>query len=112
MKLTRRQFLETALALGCGALWVDSAPRASTLRWQERRELYPQGVASGDPQADSVILWTRYVAAKAAPTGAAPTELTVEVALDQTFEKVVATATAPISEATDWTSRVLVGNLR
>ena len=110
MKLTRRQFLETALALGCGALWVDSAPGASTLRWQERRELYPQGVASGDPQADSVILWTRYGAPIAAK--AAPTELTVEVALDQAFQKVVASAPAPVSESTDWTCRVLVGNLR
>jgi alkaline phosphatase D len=117
MKLTRRQFLEAALALGCGALWVDGAPRASTLRWQERRELYPQGVASGDPQAESVILWTRRpfeigasVAAEAAPTGVP--ELTVEVALDQGFQKVVATTTAPVSEDADWTCRVLVGNLR
>lgn len=23
MKLTRRQFLEAALAIGCGAMWVD-----------------------------------------------------------------------------------------
>jgi alkaline phosphatase D len=114
MKLTRRQFLEAAVAIGAGAMWVDGAPRASTLQWQERRELYPQGVASGDPQADSVILWTRYVAAKAAPTGltAVPTGLTVEVALDQGFEKVVATTTAAISADADWTCRVLVGNLR
>jgi alkaline phosphatase D len=114
VKLTRRQFLEAALALCAGAMWVDGAPRASTLRWQERRELYPQGVASGDPQAESVILWTRYVASRpwAAPTEAAPTELTVEVALDQEFQKVVATTTAPISEAADWTCRILVGNLR
>lgn len=32
MKLTRRQFLEAALAIGAGAMWVDGAPRASTLR--------------------------------------------------------------------------------
>lgn len=108
MKLTRRQFLETAIAFGCSALWVDSAPRASSLRWHERRELYPQGVASGDPQADSVILWTR----RPFEPGADPAELTVEVALDPAFQKVVATAKAPALEDADWTCRVLVGNLQ
>lgn len=108
MKLTRRQFLEAAIAFGCGAMWVDGAPRASTLSWQERRELYPQGVASGDPRADSVLLWTR----RPFDPGAGPNRLTVEVALDPAFEKVVATAPAPVLEDSDWTCRVLVGNLR
>jgi alkaline phosphatase D len=110
MKLTRRQFLEAALAIGAGAMWVEGAARPSTLRWQERRDLYPQGVASGDPQSDSVILWTRRVAAEAAPTEGVAA-LTVEVALDRDFQKVVATTTAPLSEDADWTCRVLVGNL-
>jgi alkaline phosphatase D len=108
MSLTRRQFLEAAIALGCGAMWADDAPAASTLKWQERRELYPQGVASGDPQADSVILWTR----RPFEHGAGPAELTIELALDPDFKKVVATATAPVLEDSDWTCRVLVGNLR
>lgn len=112
MKLTRRQFLEAALAIGAGAMWVDGAPRASTLRWQERRELYPQGVASGDPQAESVILWTRYAGAEQVAAKAAPAELTVEVALDMTFHKVVATTTTRALEESDGTCRVLVGNLR
>src|SRR5690348_1637777 len=109
MSLTRRQFLEAAVALGCGAMWAEDAPAASKLKWQERRELYPEGVASGDPQADSVILWTRHVAPEGAPT---TEELTVELALDPGFEKVVATAKAAISADADWTCRVLVGNLR
>ena len=108
MGLTRRQFLEAAVAIGCGAMWVDDAPAASTLKWQERRDLYPQGVASGDPQADSVILWTR----RPFDPGAPPAELTVELALDPDFNKVVATAQAPVLEDSDWTCRVLVGNLR
>jgi len=108
MKLTRRQFLEAALALGAGALWVDGAPRASTLKWQERRDLYPQGVASGDPQPDSLILWTR----RPFEPGAGAAELTVELALDAAFQKVVAAATTRVLEDSDWTCRVLVGNLR
>ena len=90
------------------ALWADDAPAASALKWQEKRELYPQGVASGDPQSGSVILWTR----RPGGNGAGPTELTVEVALDQTFEKVVATAKAALPEVSDWTCRVLAGNLQ
>lgn len=108
MSLTRRQFLEAAVAIGCGAMWVDGAPRASTLLWQEHRELYPQGVASGDPQSDSVILWTR----RPFEPGAGPAELTIELSLDPAFEKVVATATAHVLEDSDWTCRLLVGNLR
>lgn len=108
MALTRRQFILAAAAIGCPAAWAAPGTRASRQRWQERRDLYPQGVASGDPQADSVILWTR----RPHEAGAAPAQLTLEVALDPEFGKVVATATTPIGEAADWTCRVLVGNLR
>lgn len=31
----------------------------SLVSWRERRDLYPQGVASGDPRPESVILWIR-----------------------------------------------------
>ena len=56
---TRRQFLQAASALG--ATLALGVPRAfaQAATWTERREYYPQGVASGDPAPDSVILWTR-----------------------------------------------------
>ena len=38
--------------------------------------------------------------------------LTVEVAEDEAFSRVVAHAPAPVSAASDWTSRVLVGGLK
>jgi alkaline phosphatase D len=38
--------------------------------------------------------------------------LNVEVAEDERFTRVVATAVAPVSEASDWTCRVLVGGLK
>jgi len=41
-----------ALAFGKGAALAASG-------WRERRDLYPQGVASGDPDDNSVLLWTR-----------------------------------------------------
>ena len=107
MGLTRRQFVLAAAAIGCRPAWADRQPAPSPRRWQERRDLYPQGVASGDPQADSVILWTRRPFAR----GAGSAELTVELALDREFTKVVASAATPVHEDADWTCRVLVGNL-
>ena len=76
----------------------------SSLKWNERRDLYPEGVASGDPDSSSVLLWTRH-----APNAR---NLTVEVAEDKSFRRVIATAPAPISAASDWTCRVLVGGLK
>ena len=58
MTLNRREFVQLAAAMGASLAWGGSA-RASTTGWEERRDLYPEGVASGDPDPSSVILWTR-----------------------------------------------------
>src|ERR1051325_3644881 len=106
MKISRREFVQLAAALGASLAWGGSA-RASTTGWSERRDLFPEGVASGDPDSSSVILWTRR-----------PFEdpgrrvLTVEVAEDDAFRRVVAQASAPVSAESDWTARVLVGHLK
>ena len=106
MKLSRRQFVQFAAAIGASLAWGGAA-EASTLRWRERRDLYPEGVASGDPAHDSVILWTR----RPFPAGDSAT-LQVEMAEDEGFRRVVATAPAIVSAASDWTCRVLVAGLR
>ena len=105
MALTRREFVRLAATLGASLAWGGSA-RASTSSWQERRELYPEGVASGDPDASSVILWTRR------PFTSGRHVLTVEVAEDEAFQRVVAKASALVSAESDWTTRVLVGHLK
>ena len=68
-------------------------------------EIVPEGVASGDPDSNSVLLWTRY-----------PREgrnsLQVEVAEDNAFQRGSTTANVPVSAAADWTCRVLVGGLK
>ena len=76
--LSRRAFAAQAAALGAALAFGPSAARAATARPTERRDLYPHGVASGDPRADSVILWTR----RAPDEGVASHRLTVEVAGD------------------------------
>ena len=106
MRISRRDFIQTAAAMGAAFAWNEKA-RASRSQWHERRDFYPQGVASGDPDYHSVILWTRR------PFDDAERHLlTVEVAEDQRFSRVVAHASAPVLAAADWTTRVLVGGLQ
>jgi alkaline phosphatase D len=105
MKISRRSFLKAAAAIGASFAWVGPA-RGSRVHWNERRDFYPQGVASGDPDPHSVILWTRHPFAQGTRQ-----ILTVEVAEDEAFRRVVAHAQAPVSSASDWTARVLVGGL-
>src|SRR3954468_21048155 len=106
MTLNRREFVQLAAAMGASLAWGGSA-RASTTGWHEGRGLYPEGVASGDPDPGSVILWTR----RPFESGGRRV-LTVEVAEDDAFRRVVAKAPAPVSAESDWTTRVLVGHLK
>jgi alkaline phosphatase D len=106
MKISRRSFLKTAAAIGASFAWAEPA-RGSRVQWRERRDLYPEGVASGDPDSHSVILWTRRPFAQGTRH-----LLTVEVAEDEAFRRVIAHAQAPVSSAADWTARVLIGGLK
>jgi alkaline phosphatase D len=106
--ISRRELLTAAAALGASAAWASAQATVSKLVWQERRDLYPEGVASGDPDSSSVLLWTRRPYAAGHKTA----RLTVEVAEDRDFQKVVATARTHALEESDWTVRVLVGGLK
>src|SRR5947208_13960533 len=106
MTLSRREFVQLAAVMGASLAWGSSA-RASTTGWHERRDLYPEGVASGDPDPSSVILWTR----RPFESGGRRL-LTVEVAEDDAFRRVRAKASAPVSLESDWTTRVLGGHVQ
>jgi alkaline phosphatase D len=106
MGISRRDFIQTAAAMGASLAWGGAA-RASRSNWREARNLYPQGVASGDPDPTSVILWTRRPYAQGKRH-----LLTVEVAEDERFKRVVAQAPARVSASADWTTRVLVAHLK
>ena len=103
----RRQFLKIAAALGATLAWGCAHGRPSSSGWRERRDLYPQGVASGDPDDNSVLLWTRRPYAD----GRKDAKLLIEVANDPDFTRVIATTAANVSAESDWTCRVLVGHL-
>lgn len=108
MDVDRRKFLSAAAAAGAATAWGSAQASPSKLKWTERRDLFPEGVASGDPQGDSVILWSRR---PPGPDGK-PVRLTVEVAEDPGFRRVVVAAPAPSSADADWTVRVMVGGLK
>jgi alkaline phosphatase D len=106
--MSRRAFAKLALAMGATAAFGDRLGEASHVPWRERRDHFPEGVASGDPDSTSVLLWTR------CPHGrnTSVADLQVEVAEDQRFEHVVAATRTRVSAGSDWTCRVLVGRLR
>jgi alkaline phosphatase D len=87
--------------LGCSAELL-------AVGWRERRDLYPEGVASGDPDATSVILWTR----RPWSDGRTAARLIVEVSEDEAFHHIAASAYVAVSVESDWTCRVLVGDLK
>jgi phosphodiesterase/alkaline phosphatase D-like protein len=67
---------------------------------------FSHGVASGDPAADSVVLWTRLGA-----TDSAPHDVDWEISRDQSFSDVVGTGTFTTGPDRDYTVKVVAGNL-
>lgn len=97
--LTRRHFILTGLH-GLGILALPGAAQgAASLTG------FTHGVASGEPGAHSVLLWTRFVAA-------ADTRLRCEVSDSPDFKRVVAGGTALASAARDHTARITVTGLQ
>ena len=106
-RINRREFVSNAAAIGATLLWAGRTAAASRVAWREDRSAYPQGVASGDPLPDSVILWTRRPFA-----GRTSATLIAEVALDPDFRQVIATRKVPVLAEADWTCRALVAGLK
>jgi hypothetical protein len=48
-ELSRREFFALAAALGASTALAGPRIQPSRTSWRERRDLYPEGVASGDP---------------------------------------------------------------
>jgi Phosphodiesterase/alkaline phosphatase D len=89
-----------AASFGAVLAWQSPVELYPKTPWRESREFYPQGVASADPHADSVIVWTR----RPPLNGKTAKNLTVEVAEDSGFNRIVARATASLSAETDFDS--------
>ncbi|MEM8605530.1 MAG: alkaline phosphatase D family protein [Myxococcota bacterium] len=63
--------------------------------------LFEHGVASGDPTASSVILWTRV-----SPASDGPVEVWWEMALDPSFEERTAQGTVTTDASRDYTAKI------
>jgi alkaline phosphatase D len=75
---------------------------------QDQIATYPQSVASGDPQPNGIVLWTRI-----APTVAASaTNVGWQIASDQTFSpaSILVQGVAPVDPASDDTVKLPVAN--
>ena len=72
--------------------------------------LFDQGIASGDPQQDRVIIWTRAVP-EAEAEGASLVKVEWEVAEDEAFERVVRSGQMDVSSENDYTLKVDVIDL-
>ena len=106
--MDRRTFIKLAAAMGATAAFGDLFAEPSKIRWQERRDFFPEGVASADPDDSSVLLWTRY----GKPGSVANCDLRVELSENESFSRVIARSNTRLSAASDWTCRVLVGGLK
>lgn len=104
--LNRREF--ASLAAAFGATLAFGPGKTLSTPWREDRASYPQGVASGDPEPHSVILWTR----REPNPGAGNHRLAVEVASDSAFRHIVARGTTQVDATTDWTCRFLAAGLQ
>jgi alkaline phosphatase D len=102
MTINRRKAL-TLLGLGAASP-VLSAGTASA---HEAKAVFAHGVASGDPLADRLIIWTRVsTAAEAKPM------VRWELAIDAGFKSIVAKGQAVADPARDHTVKIDVGGLK
>ena len=101
MRLRRRDFLR-AIVVTTAAVPLPACSGDDEAAGGNEPSDFPQGVASGDPKPDSVVLWTR-----AAPrSGSGAVKVRYEISLDESFAELVAEGTLTVDAASDWTVRI------
>jgi len=113
--MDRRQFLRSSgffvVAAATGEAFADPNDRDDRdddAHFGRGRRLFPQGVASGDPKQRSVVFWTRCLRADGRPL---PVPVTLLVAADARFERVVARVPLLARAEFDHTVRVKLREL-
>jgi len=106
-QVTRREFIR-----GAGTTLAAWPVLAGVARAQatDGRRVFLHGVASGDPLADRVVLWTRVTPVSA--TAASPVNVRWRIADDERFARVVARGTAVATPERDFTVKVDAAGLR
>ena len=111
MPLTRRSLLElvssSTFFLSVAPLSAATPPPMALTQALE----FPQGVASGDPQPDGVMLWTRALPAVAADSEATPVPLLLQLSADSDFTDILLHAQLHTSPSSDYTVRSYIDGL-
>ena len=102
MIIDRRSLIATGM-LGLGAFAIPGFAAAQSVLAQRG---FTHAVASGEPGADSMLLWTRYV-----PADGGAVELRAEIAETPDFAKVVASGAAITGPWRDHTVKVTLAGL-
>lgn len=106
----RREFLRLFGALGgcfvarASLPFVPDGQRAAL----PRPYAFPQGVASGDPTPEGVVLWSRV---ESADGRRGPITLRAQVSRSRSFETVLVDRSLTVTEESDHTLRLLVDGL-
>lgn len=110
MSSTRREFLGQVGAVAGSFFCVACAARANTKGTKalvELAEYFPQGVASGDPKPDSLVVWTRVE-----PNEHVLSEtVQLQISSNVDFTELIVKAEIPVSGESDYTCSVLVSQL-
>lgn len=107
--LHRRHLLKALAGVAGTFMATALAPaEAAPIPLTTGRFRFPQGVASGDPRPDGVVLWTRV---EAADLSSAPIPVRVQVSREPTFAAVVMEETLTATAASDHTLRLVVEGL-
>lgn len=105
--ITRRAALGAAILGGAAACSGPSPRTKYDAAPGEADAIFAHGVASGDPGADSIVLWTRVTLSDA---DAAP--VSWEIADDAEFSSIAASGETPARPDADFTVKVLASGLK
>lgn len=102
-QLNRRQFLKVSACISVASGFYSQV--ANALTQADTLTYFSHGVASGDPQQHSVVLWTRVT------TQQTQANVSWRIALDVDFKQVVQRGSVSTSQAQDYCAKVWVQDL-
>ncbi len=105
--MKRRNLIKLIASSASLSAFSATMPSSSVAMEAPATGQFHHGVASGDPLADSVILWTRV----SPTTDGSSKSLRWEISLDDNFESVVAGGTFIATTERDFTVKIDAGNL-
>ncbi len=108
--VTRRQALTTGLALGAASCATAPKMTPYVAVGEGAGGIFAHGVASGDPQSDSVVIWTRITPPPNARL-AIPLTVVWESAADEGFTDMRGKGEAQTGPSRDWTVKTLLRDL-